>query len=370
MPRLHLAALLLGLTLGSLAPGIAATPPLIKSDSPASYTVRKGDTLWDIAGMFLDDPWRWPEIWQVNRQIENPHLIFPGDNIRLVDTPEGPRVRVQRGLRVVKLSPRVRVEPLDRAIPTVRVDAIAPFLTRPFVLDQDQIEAAPYVVHFVDEHIVGGTGDYVYVRSIEDEVFSEFEIVRPGDAYRDAATGELLGYAAKFVAQGRLARPGDPAKLLLTQSRSEVAVGDRALPSAEERTLTNFFPKPAPANLRGNIISVLDGVSQIGQFNVVVLDRGSADGVARGDVMRIYRSPRQIRDPIAGSRWHFIAPGPFHEDQAPPLVARPLARVTLPSEESGVLMVFRTFARVSFALVMRAHRPIHLYDTVRSVAAT
>jgi hypothetical protein len=201
------------------------------------------------------------------------------------------------------------------------------------------------VVDFADEHILGGAGMRAYVRSIEASEPQKFDLVRPGGPYKDAETGEVLGYEAQFVGGGLLKRTGDPATVFITDTASEVLVGDRLLPVTEERSVQDFFPRPPASTVQGAIIDVIDGVSQIGQYNVVVLDRGARDGLAPGVVLRVDQRGETIRDQVA-------------ED--------PRTKVTLPDESAGLIMVFRTFDRVSFALVMEAERPMHVLDRVRN----
>lgn len=337
--------LFLAITLNGCLVAAATAEDLLAADHPERYVVRKGDTLWDIASRFLRDPWRWPDIWQVNPQVHNPHLIYPSDELELVYENGKPRLRLRRGKSgIVKLSPEARVTPWGGAVPVVPVDAIAPFLSRPYVIENAQLQAAPYIVDFADEHIVAGAGQRAYVRSIDSKEIPKFEVVRPGDAYRDGDTGEVLGYEAQYVASVELQRTGDPATVFLSRAEIEALIGDRLLPVTQEATVTDFYPKAPEGEVNGSIISVLNGVSQIGQFAVVVLDRGAVDGLSPGTVLRIYQRGETIRD----------------------VVARRRERVTLPDEEAGLLMVFRTFERVSFGLVMHATRAIHVMDRVRS----
>lgn len=325
--------------------GVAwAADDFINRDHPARYTVKKGDTLWDIASLFLHDPWRWPDIWYVNPQVHNPHLIYPGDVLELAYVNGKPQLRVvERG--PVKLSPSVRSTPWSGAIPTVPIDAIAPFLTRPYVVGPGELDKAPYVVDFADEHILGGAGMRAYVRAIESPEPQKFDVVRPGGPYKDAETGEILGYEALYAGSGLLKRTGDPATVFITDTVSEVLVGDRLLPVTEERSVQDFYPHPPASEVNGAIIDVLNGVSQIGQYQVVVLDRGARDGLAPGVVLRVDQRGETVRDTVA---------------------ADPRTKVTLPDESAGLVMVFRTFDRVSFALVMEAERAMHVLDKVRN----
>lgn len=327
--------------------GIAwAADDFVRSDHPARYTVQKGDTLWDISAMFLRDPWRWSDIWYVNPQVENPHLIYPGDVLELTYVDGKLQLRVvEQGPRTVKLSPRVRATPWDGTIPTVPIDAIGPFLSRPYVVGEGELDTAPYVVDFADEHILGGAGLRAYVRSIDAPDPQKFDLVRPGGPYKDAETGEILGYQAEYVGSGLLKRTGDPATVFITDTEQEVVIGDRLLPVTEERALQDFYPRAPASEVRGAIIDVINGVSQIGQYNVVVVDRGARDGLVPGVVLRVDQRGETIRDTVAKDR---------------------RTRVTLPDESAGLIMVFRTFDRVSFALVMEAERPMHVLDKVRN----
>jgi hypothetical protein len=337
-----LTSLVLGLIISWGA--MAAEPVAVNPSHPDRYVVVKGDTLWDISGRFLRDPWRWPDVWHVNSQIANPHLIYPGDIITLTYVNGMPRLGLERG-SLVKLSPRVRATPLGAAIPAIPVDAIHQFLTRPYVVDEGELDSAPYIVSFGQDHIIGSTDVKAYVRSIDNTDNSKFDIVRPGDAYKDADTGEILGYEALYIGDAVLMRTGDPATVRQSQMELEAKTGDRLLVVADEEPLTTFFPKPPAKQVNGSIISVLNGVSQIGQFNVVVLDRGAEDGLEPGSVLTIDHRGETVRDQVS---------------------ADPSDTVTLPDEPAGTLMVFRTFPRVSFGLVMKTTRAVHLLDRVRN----
>lgn len=377
--------------LGLLAwPALYAAPVALQSNAPEVYTVRPGDTLWDIAGRFLRDPWRWPEVWEVNPEVSNPNRIFPGERL-VLDTSRAGAPRIRRsagGMRVVKLSPRVRVSELDAAIPTIPIAAVAPFLSRPWVADSRELDEAPYVVGFPGERILAGTGDQIFVRRIMTAGETEFEVLRPGSALRDPVTNELLGYEALYVAQAELERPGDPATLLLTSSAMQIQIGDRLLPARDEAAMRSFLPRPAPLGLEGHIISVLDGVSQIGQFDVVVLDRGAREGVEVGQVFAVYRGGTKAHDRVISDRdgWNWRNESPLDSsfwlgawemtgwarDQPDPNAPLPLHRKAehlpesyiVPASRAGILMVFRVFPRVSFALVMRANQAMHVGEIV------
>jgi hypothetical protein len=316
----------------------------LKDGHPDHYVVKKGDTLWDISSMFLNSPWLWPEIWYANPQVSNPHLIYPGDDLTLVYVDGKPQLRMQRGQRTVKLSPHARAESLDTAIPTIPLDAIDQFLSQPLVVGKDELSKAAYVVSSAGEHLVTGAGDRVYLRGISDESAVGQNLFRPGDTYVDPDSGEILGYEAIYLGEGKVSRSGDPATLQLTRTTREINIGDRALPATQESIQPYFAPHPASADMDGTIISVLDGVSQIGQYQVVVINRGTREGVDVGTVMSIEQSGALIRDQVVRSK----------------------ELVKLPDEKAGLLMVFRTFEKVSYALVLKATQALHVGDKVRN----
>jgi len=344
---------------------VAAGHVTLNPDHPDRYTMVKGDTLWDISERFLNEPWRWPDVWQVNPQIANPHLIFPGDTIVLSFIDGKPQLSIadnsmpavetapeaepadsdQAKGSLAKLSPRVRATAISKAIPAIPIDAIQQFLTRPYVADRAQLDRAPYVVDFADEHIAGSSGNKVYVRAIRGGNKTKFDVVRPGKPYRDADTGEILGYEALHIATSVLESTGDPATVLLTSTELEVLKGDRLIRSKEDKPLATFFPKPPKRRIHGSIIGVLNGVTQIGQYNIVVIDKGRADGLESGHVLAIDRKGEVVRDTVSPN---------------------PRDRVKLPNERAGTLMIFRTFPRVSFGLVMRATNALHVNDRVRN----
>lgn len=330
-----------------ISPGLLADTIALQPDHPDRYVVKKGDTLWDISTTFLQDPWRWPEIWHVNPQIENPHLIYPGDIIALVFGADGtPQLQLLRGRQTVKLSPQVRGTPLREAIEPIPMDAIAQFLNDSrAVLTPDELDRAPYIVESMDSHLIAGTGDRIYVRSIPDRSSTRFNVYRPGRAYKRPGSETVLSYEALYVGDATLERTGDPATLELTRTVRETLIGDRLLPVAEETIQQNFFPHPPASDVEGAILAVIDGVSQIGQYQVVVIDLGAENGMEQGTVLAVYQRGSSIRDVVAKE-----------SDQ----------RVTLPDERSGLIMVFRAFERVSYALVMNATRAMHIDDAVRN----
>ncbi len=383
-----LCVVLFVLQVGSGPRAALAEEVALNPNRPEVYVVQPGDSLWEIAGRFLRNPWDWHKVWEANPTVANPNLIYPGDTLRLTYSGGRPRVRAEGGKRVVKLSPRVRVEALEAPVPTIPISVIAPFLSQPYVAQTDDIKRAPYVVGFPDERMTAGVRDSVYVRGIRDPNVTDFQIVRPGQPYEDPDTGEILGYEAAFLANARVERGGDPTKLYLTQSAAEVLVDDRLVPAANEETLSNFYPMPAPPGMRARIIGVLGGVSQIGQYNIVVLNRGARDGIQEGHVLEGFVGGDERRDRVrAGAdNWDWRSESPLTQefwygefrqlgwledkpspDASLPLhadVRRPNSTFVAPFEQASTLMVFRVFDRVSFALVMRTTRAMRVLDTV------
>ncbi|HEX6993292.1 MAG TPA: LysM domain-containing protein [Gammaproteobacteria bacterium] len=357
-PFARRACLVLAAALGVVAAsnGIAqqrsATPaaqpdsgPVLNPRHPERYVVQRGDTLWDIAALFLRDPWYWPEIWQINPQVENPHLIYPGDILSLAYVDGRPVLQLERVSNTERLSPRVRSEPIEEAIPTIPYEAIRAFLTRPLVLDPDQLETLPYVVAH-HNGLMGSAGRDVYVRGAEAAAVDDvFNVVHVGDPLVDPDDGDVIGYEAIYVGQGRLRRAGDPGTLFLTDSARETLVGD-LLVDEETPAPVDFLPRAPEQPVEGRIISVVDGVSLIGQYQVVVINRGAQHGLEPGHVLRAWQTGDVVRDRVRR--------GNFGQ------------KVQLPDEPAGVMMVFRTFDRVSYALIMEATNEIRVLDAVRN----
>jgi len=333
------------LALAVLATAVYADQVVLKDGHPDRHVVVKGDTLWDISEQFLASPWLWPEIWHVNLQIENPHLIYPGDVITLVYVDGKPQLRLQRGKGTFKLSPKVREERLDKAIPTIPIDVIQQFLTQPLVADLDTMENAAYVVSSAGEHLIVGKGDRIYARGLAKDQGDRFHVFRPGDAYKDPVTNEVLGYEELYLGDSSVKRFGDPATLELTKTTREINIGDRLMPMTQEDVYAYFSPHSPDEAIEGNIISVVDGVSQIGQYQIVVLNRGTREGVDVGTVFEIHQAGDRIMDQVSKER---------------------NASVKLPDEQAGVMMIFRTFDKVSFGLIMKATSALHVGDIVRT----
>jgi nucleoid-associated protein YgaU len=331
--------LLLAVTSGALQAGDSLA---LKENHPNSYVVKKGDTLWSISGLFLESPWKWPEIWHNNPQLDNPHLIYPGDLLNLVYIDGQPRLVVSRN-KHVKLSPKVRISDLDLAIPAIPLDAIAPFLTESRVVDAEELKLAPYILAGKAGHIVSGAGDELFARGVFEKNQETFGVFRQGQAFMDPETNELLGYQALAIANAKVINfEDDIANLALNQTTQEVRRGDRLLVDEERRINTNFYPDTPTTDIDGFIIAVEGGVTQIGSMDTVVLNKGARDGLSVGHVLAINRVGERVRDPITNEV------------------------VKVPDSRAGFLMVFRTFEKVSYALVLKATRSLSVMDTVQN----
>ena len=338
--------LLLGLVTYFLILVAHADPSLFKNDHPDSYTVVKGDTLWDISSRFLNDPWLWPEIWHINPQVKNPHLIFPGDEIGLVYLGSERKLTIKRrgeASRTVKLTPSARIQPIENAIPAIPLEAIKGFLTDSRIVEEEAFRAAPYIVSAAEGRLIAGSADQVYARGpwLTDD--STYGVYRKGERYVDPDTRELLGFEAREIGNSKvLSLDPDVRKLRLSQTKEEVRIGDRLLPLERKDYISVFSPSSPLREVRGKIISVFNGVKNIGQFDVVVINRGSREMITEGNVMAIYQRGKTIKDPVKKEK------------------------VTLPAERAGLLMVFRVFDKVSYGLVLKAERSLSVLDEVRN----
>ncbi len=392
---------------------------------PDEYIVRKGDTLWDISGRFLEKPWRWPEVWNINPQIENPHLIFPGDTVRLVYDEDGaPRLELERGGagagevaatprgspadRDVKLSPRIRISSNAGAIETLPLKVLRPFLKELLIVEKDEMESWPYVVAMGErgERRLGIESDKVYLRGDVPEGQRRFVVYRESHEIRHAPArkgeqGEVLGYRADLVGTLEILKRGDPTVAVIIHSTREMQLGDRLRVTgygySEGEQLMGFVPHAPERDIDGYIVDVVGGVRNIGQFHVVVLDVGREAGVDPGSVVSIYQAfGGQVNDPIEAERKaeeRRKQPLYFEGEENSPatnLVSQvandarrlkqrfddtrlgrfleagvpPRVEVQLPSGYIGKAMVFRSYPNLSYALIVEMDYPPVLYDKV------
>lgn len=310
------------------APEPAAAQPEFKASAPERYVVQEGDTLWDIANVFLRDPWYWSEIWLVNPQVRNPHLIYPGDVLSIYS--DGDR----RGV-MVELGPRVRIEALDDE--PFPISALQPFMFRARVVDEETLEQAPYIVAAQDERVIFGPDDRVYVRNAPDaQRWDLYQLVRRDRMLVDPDTGEELGVATIPIGEAEVVRGGEIATVILREGQREAVRGDRMIGFDDDQDVLFNISSPPPG-LEGTVIMLFDAITQIGTLQAAVINRGEREGIRNGQVFAVWEAGRVARDPVSGGANDMVQ---------------------LPEEEIGNLMVFRTFDKVAYALVIKSIRPI------------
>ncbi len=338
----------------------------LKENHPEFHIVQPGDTLWDISAAFLKDPWLWPEIWHVNEQVDNPHLIYPGDVLALVYVDGQPRIvksdRLPDG--TVKLTPQVRELSRGQAITTIPLDAVLPFLVSARVVSDEELQQAPYVLAGDEGRLANAIDNKVYVRGIMTPEVSKFAFFRRGDVYVDPETGEELGIEAIHLGSGLKVRAGDPSTIRIEKSVAEIMRGDRLWPTHDEQLRPYYFPHAPNKQIDATIISVYDGVAQIGQYDVVVLNKGERDGLEVGHVLSVFQRGIEVADPYAKDNENVNKDGAVKKFFKSLVNAKD--QVTLPDEEAGTLMVFRTFEKVSLGLVLKAQRPLHVLDKAKT----
>jgi hypothetical protein len=333
------------------------TTGIVNASAPMHYTVKKGDTLWGIATMYLKDPWLWPEVWVINPQIPNPHLIYPGDTLALAYGANGRPVVYLETAGALRLDPRLRSEQLANAIPTIPYNAISAFLSRPTVMSEDEIRHAPYVLAFRDMHQVAGSGIEVYVKNLSATPNARYAVMHVAVPLRDPDDNKLLGYEGIYTATALVERPGEPAKALLIDPARETLAGDRLL-SADTETPLNFTPHPPAADVHGRIIDVVGGTDLVGQFEVVVINRGKSQGLEPGTVLAIDQQGDEVKDLYRGGRSIGSFASGINSTFSP--------TVKLPDERAGTLLVFKTYDRLSFGLIVGASNTIRVGDPVHN----
>lgn len=393
--------LVVSLALLLAAPALADTLKL-QDNAPEKYVVVKGDTLWDISGRFLKDPWRWPQIWNLNRdQIKNPHLIYPGDLVVLDRSGKEPRLSLvkgdKNGMQTVKLSPGVRASDLgNEAIPAIPIRVIHPFLSQPRVVPAGAFDDAPYILGSNAERVVLAAGDDAFATGGKPGV-TRWNVLRPGKALKDPETGELLGHEVEYLGDARTLAAGAPQKIRITQSAQEILPKDK-LVEADSATTFEYVPHAPEAVINGRIISAYGGLSDSGRYQTVVINRGSRDGLEPGHVLAVFREgqavtlTREEKDRMTwvneaaqgvpeGAAWLYNDVRCLKEnskvtyDQV--VEARNTFRSTclgsnndravkLPDARSGLLMVYRVYDRVSYALIMQSDGPVYLLDAVKN----
>ncbi len=339
----------------------------IAADAPERYVVKRGDTLWDISAMYLEDPWYWPEIWYVNPSIANPHLIYPGDVLYFSYVDGKPRVSLERAA-TVRLSPEVRSSPLDGAIRAIPYDVLMNFAGRPSLLEKDQVKQAPYVVGMRDRHIVGTELNEVYGRGlVKPAPGSRYSIINVGEELRDPDDGDLLGYMGHFAGVGEvlantgavvpgkesifdMKREEELAHLRLSEVSREVMQGDKLFPAAVEVGEDFVISLPKDAQVLGQVVAIVDGVHVGGKYQVVAINRGKKHGLQPGNALGVFHRGEQIRDRYDRTNWSAWTAN--------------YDKVRLPDERSATIMVFKVYSRMSYGLVMESSQVVRRGDFI------
>ena len=377
----------------------------LQENAPDRYVVVKGDTLWDISGRFLKDPWHWPKIWNMNRdEVKNPHLIYPGDLIVLDRSSGSPRLRLVKGMKngvttgtpTVKLSPGMRVAEISGDnIQTIPSRAIYPFLAQPRVVAEDAMSNAPFILGTNEERVILSAGDDAFATGGKEGV-TNWNVLRPGKTLKDPETGEVLGYEVEYLGDARTVLPGAPQKIRITKSAQEIRPKDKLL-EADKSTTFEYVPRPPDTTVKGRIISAYGGMSDSGRYQTVVINRGARDGLAPGHVLAVYREGNAVeltkdeRDKMTwvtekkgvpdGGAWLYNDVRCLKENSKVTYDQSADVRgtfrntcigvdddktVKLPDARSGLVMVYRVYERVSYALIMQSERPVYLLDSVRN----
>lgn len=414
----------------SLVAPVQADTLKLQDNAPDKYVVVKGDTLWDISGKFLKDPWRWPQIWDMNReQIKNPHWIYPGDVVVLDRSGKEPRLSLvkgdQNGMKTVKLSPGERVTEIEsEAIPAIPISAIQAFLNQPLLVDNDELASAPMILGTNEERVVMTPGDTIYATG-DGTATKRWQIYRKGQALTNPENGEFLGHEAEYLGDAETVVPGSPQKLRITRVTQEILPKDKLIP-AQEHTPFEFVPHAPEKPIFGQVISAYGanttGNANTGRYQTVVINRGAQDGIEPGHVLAVDRAGKVVEfDQSGRQRWvfadsgcikpgekvshdQFYEPGKVMEDckpgekaQAGPWSYMDLGclkpgkkvsfdqsfdpkdvydrgctdlnhanSVQLPDSRTGLVMVYRVFDRVSYALIMQSSGPVYLLDSVHN----
>ena len=348
MKILNSLKIVLLLTAIAVSAAVSAASVELADNHPVDYTVVKGDTLWDIAGKFLKDPWRWPEIWRQNSYIKNPDLIYPGDRLVLRYSEEGPYLehlsgRERAARKVVKMGPAVYIEKLDDAIPSIPPQIIMAFLSDRQVVESRNLDSLAYVTEGINHEVLLGTLSDMYVRKIDGAPGSRFKIIRMRGELVDPETKKVIAYETETLGEAEMIRPGDPAKLRIIKSNKEINQGDRLVPAVSKLSLPYYHPKAFRENISISILGAVSDQATYGPGDVISLSAGSDQGLEPGHVLQVMRDQGVQKDPVTKKKYR------------------------LPIERSGIVMIFKTYDKVSYGLIMRASQGIRVYDKVTNI---
>lgn len=341
----------------------------VGTSEPLRYVVKPGDTLWDIAAYFMVKPWYWPEIWHDNPQVANPHRIYPGDVLTLTHV---------NGRPVVKLSPGLREQPANLAIGTLPAKAVEALLDAPRLITEKQLKGASYIVAFAHGHLLGSEHATAYARLLHDDDPAQLDILRSGHPLIDPESGQRIGYLARPVGHAQLLRrEAKLGTILISDSQRAIHTGDRLLPARTRIEVKDFQLRLPNHAVSGQIIDVPGDRTITGAYAVVAINRGADSGLRRGDMLQIQRPPETISDPVKGmvvvdrdeldepQRRRTTGADIAHTE---PGFAMREARVTLPAETIGALMLFVVNDHSSLGIILKSSHEIHKNDLVRAPA--
>lgn len=377
MKKLGIRQLLFALAIGIAGQGMVmpanAQTGMLVTDYPTSYVVQDGDTLWNIASQFLRDPERWPDIWQPDEYLDNPDLIYPGDTLKLSILGGTPRVFVQRGDReVARVSPEVRVEELQSAIPAIPLESIENSFTRNRIVTASEYEAAPYIVANAGDNLAIGTGDEIFARGSFLIGTTSFEIYRVGRTYygegvetkrmfglMSSTEEEVLGIELEYLGFASITESVAPdmRKLLVNNGTKEIRVGDRLLIREESSIDATIFPTEPASSMAGQIVAFLGEETLASQLDTVVLNLGAQDNLEVGDILSIRKESTSIVDENERAKLPLTQRVRTVFDQE---------NLVIPGEDIGTLLVYKTFDRLSYAVILSSTEPAELLDEVVS----
>ncbi len=327
---------------------VSAATVELADNHPVDYTVVEGDTLWDISAKFLKDPWRWPEIWRQNDHIKNPDLIYPGDRLVLRYNNGQPYLehlsgRERAAKKVVKMSPAVYIEKLDNAIPAIPPQVIMAFLQERQVVESRNLEKLGYVTEGINHEVVLGALSDMYARKVDGAPGTRYKIVRMRGALVNPDNKKVIAYETETLGEAEMIRPGDPAKLHIVKSSKEVNQGDRLIPAVTKLTLPYYHPKPFREPISMYVLGAVSEMAEYGPGDVVTLSAGSEQGLEPGHVLQTMRDRGVQRDPVTKEKYR------------------------LPIERSGIIMIFKTYGKISYGLIMRSSQGVLVNDRVISL---
>ncbi len=336
------------LTALAVSAAVSAASVELADNHPVDYTVVEGDTLWDISGKFLKDPWRWPEIWRQNSHIQNPDLIYPGDRLVLRYKDGQPYLEHLSGRdravrKVVKMGPAVYIEKLDNAIPVIPPQVIMAFLEDRQIFESRNLNKLAYVTEGINHELALGALSDMYVRNIDGEPGTRYKIIRMRGALVNPENKKVIAYETETLGEAEMLRPGDPAKLRIVKSSKEVNQGDRLVPAIRKLTLPYYHPRAYKGPISMNILGAVSEMAEYGPGDVITLSAGSDQGLEPGHVLQTMRDRGVQRDPVTNKKYR------------------------LPVERSGVVMIFKTYGKISYGLIMSSLQGVLVNDKVMNI---